>query len=78
MVTGIIDSTMSHGRVGNFCPHRALFRARHMTAWLLEAHFGMKGVDFAAEPSSDEFVDGRDVAIMLCLRALLQSSHGRY
>jgi uncharacterized alpha-E superfamily protein len=56
MVTGIIDSTMSHGQGWEFVRIGRYLERVILTAWLLEAHFGIKGVDFAAEPSSDDFV----------------------
>ncbi len=56
MIAGIIDATFNHGEGWQFIRlARALERAM-ATAWLLEAHFGMKGTDLSDDPSPDEFV----------------------
>jgi uncharacterized alpha-E superfamily protein len=56
LLAGVADSSMNHGegwqyiRLGRF-----LERAMSL-AWLLDAHFGVRGIEMEAEPTAEDFV----------------------
>lgn len=66
MLSGIIDSTMSHGEGWEFLQLGRYMERAIAIAWLLDSHFGMKGTDFAEDPTPDEFVAWAGLLRMFC------------
>jgi uncharacterized alpha-E superfamily protein len=56
MFCGVADSTMNHGEGWQFIRLGRFLERAMSLAWLLEAHFGMKGTVTSLEPSPDDFV----------------------
>jgi uncharacterized alpha-E superfamily protein len=56
MLAGVADSTMNHGEGWQFIRLGRFIERTMSVAWLLEAHFGMKGTVTSIEPSPDDFV----------------------
>ncbi len=56
MIAGIIDSTISHGEGWEFVRIGRYLERAILVTWLLEAHFGMKGLHLTESASSDQFV----------------------
>lgn len=56
MIAGVIDSSMIHGEGWEYIRLGRNLERAISVAWLLDAHFGIKGVDPVGEPTADEFV----------------------
>lgn len=56
MVAGVIDSTMSHGEGWQFVRVGRFIERAILVTWLLEEHFGMKGVHSTDDGASEKSV----------------------
>jgi len=56
LLAGVADSTMNHGEGWQFIRLGRFIERAVSLAWLLDAHFGMRGTDLEDEPTSDDFV----------------------
>lgn len=56
LLAGVADSTMDHSEGWQFIRLGRFTERAIGLAWLLDAHFGVRGPDFDGEPTSDDFV----------------------